>query len=539
MTIVVEEGESCIVYSKGADSSMFPIVIEPMFGDQITEHATAGLRTLVFAMKELDSGQAESWKAQWHEAATLVVGRDEAIAQIAPQVESQLECIGASAVEDKLQSHVPEAIDWLRKAGMRVWVLTGDKLETAVEIGRTSAVISENSAMLIISQDNDEAIINQFQIYRDNINPAMRDPVLILTARASELALESQREAFLDLADRCRAVIFSRVSPFQKASIVALIKSQPGVLVLAIGDGANDVGMLQEAHVGIGVKGREGSQAVQTSDLAIPRFRHLIPLLGVDGHWASVRLTGVALFMLYKNFAMICVYIWSSIDTMGSPTDFYDQFLISFFNLLFTLLPPFAYGFFERDCRKRDLLAYPHLYRSGFNPMKLPWLIGYFALGLWQSIVVYYIIRLAMPDGALQSNGNLAYVSIVTIIAVQFLLWSSDWNWIMILACALTVVLVFSILVAYAYTMVKSLIGMVEQTLGSIKGWAVFFACVAAGNLPYVAIRAFVEKGWPSLQRLVRERERLDDNEGDTLDFWELMQKIPGRVVASNKIMIP
>jgi magnesium-transporting ATPase (P-type) len=532
MTVVVSErGEDkLIIYSKGADSIMFDRVVEPMFGTEVNEYAIAGLRTLIFACRSLGAEEAADWRREWHAASSVIVGRDDAIAAIAPHVESRLKCVGASAVEDRLQPHVADAIAWLRAAKIRIWVLTGDKLETAIEIGRTSAVIGRDSEMLIISQEQDDAIAAQFEHYKRQFYEKpfdFTDPVLVLTAKAAELALSTQKDAFLEIAGHCKSVIFSRVSPFQKASIVALVKQQAGSLTLAIGDGANDVGMLQEAHVGIGVKGREGSQAAQSSDFAIPRFRHLVPLIGVQGHWAGWRLTHVSLFMLYKNFAMIMVYMWSSFDTLMSPTDFYDEFLLSFFNLLFTLLPPFAYGFWERDCTKRDLLKYPQLYNGSFNPMRVPFLLAYFGIAIWQSIVVYYIVRFTFPDGALQANGNLSYICIVCIIAFQFLFWSYDWNWLMVLACALTIVLLFSVIPAYAYTMVPSLIAFVQEVIGSLRGWAVILACLAAGVLPYLAFRVFVDFGWPSLDRLIRERERPEpkvDGHHEELEFWELMK---------------
>jgi magnesium-transporting ATPase (P-type) len=304
-----------------------------------------------------------------------------------------------------------------------------------------------------------------------------------------------------------------------------MVKNHTKSMTLGIGDGANDVGMLQEADVGIGVKGREGSQAAQASDFAIPRFQMLIPLLAIQGHWAMNRLSHVAIFMLYKNFAMICVYIWSSIETLGSPTAFYDEFLISFFNLFFTLLPPFAYGFFERDVTKYDLLRYPQLYHSVRNPMKVPMNLLFFLIGLYQGVVVFFIVRYTCPRDPLESNGNLCYFCIVCVIALQLLLWAYDWNWLMVVACVLTIVLLFAVTIVYAYIMTPSLIGVVEQTLGSLRGWCVILLTAAIGVFPPFAYVFFMDMINPGLGRLVREREGMT-REG-TLDFVELMKGNP------------
>jgi magnesium-transporting ATPase (P-type) len=280
--------------------------------------------------------------------------------------------------------------------------------------------------------------------------------------------------------------------------------------------------MLQEAHIGIGVKGREGSQAAQASDFAIPRFRSLIPLLAVQGYWANNRMTNVAILMLYKNFAMIAVYFWSSLDTLQSPTDFYDQFCISFFNLLFTLLPPVAYGFWERNARKCDLLKYPELYHLAPNPMHFPRILIAFAIGLWQSIVVYYTVRLAGPEEPLQTIGNLSYICIVLVIAVEFLYWAADWNGWQIGASVLTAVLLVAVFLIYAYISTPALIGMLKNALGKARGWLIIILSLAGAIAPCVAGRFFWDYGWPDLLRLIRERESID--KPGTLEFDELLK---------------
>jgi magnesium-transporting ATPase (P-type) len=528
MTVVIADGEALCVYTKGADIALLPRAVEARFEADINRFALAGLRTLLFGLRRIEGNEANEWRALWHEAASTIHGRTAAIAEAAIVVEDHLELIGASAVEDRLQPQVQESVQWLRDAGIRVWVLTGDKLETAVEIGRTSAVIAQHSEMLVVSQETDEGVHEQFSKYLAQWEQGehFADPVLILTAHATERVLGPELNPFLAIAERCQSVIFCRVSPFQKASIVALLKRQKNARTLAIGDGANDVGMLQEADVGVGVKGREGAQAASASDFAVPRFRHLIPLLAIHGHWICHRLTHVSMFMLYKNFVMIAVYLWSSFETMSSPADFYDEFLLSFFNLLFTMLPPFAYGLWERDIVKRSLLEFPQLYWQKWDPMNFPWALGFFGLALYQSIAVYYIVRCTIPDGALQLNGNLSYICVVCIVAIQFMLWSYDWNILIVITCALTIGLLFAILVAYAYGMTPSLIGMVHRGIGEWRGWLIIAAVLSAALLPYVAFRVIVDIGWPDLNRLVRERdgERKAAERHEAPDFWEIVE---------------
>jgi magnesium-transporting ATPase (P-type) len=204
MTIVVAEGEILSVYSKGADVVMFDRAIEPHFEDDVKNYAMEGLRTLVFGKRIIPTDSAAQWRADWHTAASSITNRDAAIAGMALTIECDLEIIGLSAVEDRLQPHVREAIQWIRDAGLRLWVLTGDKLETAVEIGRTSAVISTDSEMMVVAQETEDSIRAQLNAYRVRFEEGdeIINPVLILTAHATELVLTTESDLFLKLAKR-------------------------------------------------------------------------------------------------------------------------------------------------------------------------------------------------------------------------------------------------------------------------------------------------------------------------------------------------
>ncbi|OHS94038.1 phospholipid-translocating P-type ATPase, flippase family protein [Tritrichomonas foetus] len=518
MTIAVQKNgtNEIEVYTKGADNIIYERSKLPLYAKEVDEFAVKGFRTLVFAKRTLNNAESKKWIHDFSMANSQISNRDEAIAKIASNIESNLNCIGVSAIEDKLQPNVKEAIQWLRIAKISFWVLTGDKLETAIEIGKTSAVILPDSDMLIVSNENDVEIEKQLNKYFDQFQ-SFNDPVLILTAHATELVLTTLTDIFIPLAIQCKSVIFSRVSPFQKASIVAMIKKTPNTMTLAIGDGANDVGMIQEAHIGIGVQGREGSQAAQNSDFALPRFKHLIKLIAVHGHWTMSRFMRTAMFMLYKNFAFIMTYFWSTFDVMFSPTDFYDEFFMSMFNLVFTLFPPFAYGFFERDMTCKSLLHYPQLHRSVPNPMHFPSLIIYFLMALYHSLIAYYTIRFLCQNEPLQCNGNLAYIIIVMITGFQMTFWTNDWNGFVIASLCITLVLLFAFITFYSYFFVPSLVGMVNQTLGSIRGWFTIVVALFLAIFPPLTIQYIINNVKPTLSKLIMERECF--NENDDEDF--------------------
>jgi magnesium-transporting ATPase (P-type) len=235
------------------------------------------------------------------------------------------------------------------------------------------------------------------------------------------------------------------------------------------------------------------------------------------------------MFMMYKNFAMILVYFWSSVEALASPIGFYDEFLLSFFNLLFTLFPPFAYGGWEKDAQKRDLLATPQIYKPRWNPMGFPLVFIYFGLAFWHGVVVYFVVRYGQPEGALEANGNLAYICIVCVVTAQFLIWATDWNALMLLSILLTIVLLFGVILIYAYAVTPSLVGVIQVVLGGTRGWLILLCTICGAVLPYLAVKVFVDLAMPHLKTLIQEKEKkgppaiLPTCEDD-LPFWKLMK---------------
>ena len=133
---------------------------------------------------------------------------------------------------------------------------------------------------------------------------------LVIDGPTLHFALDpSLKCLFLDVAKRCHAVICCRATPLQKAAVVDLVKSNLNQMTLAIGDGANDVSMMQKANVGVGIAGKEGMQAVMASDFAMARFKFLVKLLLVHGHWCYSRLANMMYYFFYKNVVSISCII--------------------------------------------------------------------------------------------------------------------------------------------------------------------------------------------------------------------------------------
>ena len=315
-----------ILYCKGADSMIYSRLIP---GEQrelrstTAEHlemfAREGLRTLCIAQRELSEEEYREWNNDYDLAANAVAGREEKLEEVSDRIENQLWLIGGTAIEDRLQDGVPDAISLLGNAGIKLWVLTGDKVETAINIGFSCNLLN-NDMDLIIFKIEDESLATaeafldeklalfglkgsqeELDAAQDDHEPPPPTHAVVIDGDSLKLCLdESIKKKFLLLCKQCRAVLCCRVSPSQKAAVVEMVKNGLDCLTLAIGDGANDVAMIQAAHVGVGIAGVEGRAAVMSSDFAIGQFRFLTRLVLVHGRWSYRRLAETIANFFYK-----------------------------------------------------------------------------------------------------------------------------------------------------------------------------------------------------------------------------------------------
>jgi phospholipid-translocating ATPase len=315
-----------VLFCKGADSMIYSRLIpgeqrelRQATGEHLEMFAREGLRTLCIAYREIPEEEYQEWNQDYDIAANAVAGREEKLEEVSDRIENQLWLIGGTAIEDRLQDGVPDAISLLGKAGIKLWVLTGDKVETAINIG-FSCNLLDNDMDLIVFKIEDENIATagamldeklaifgmtgsqeELDAAQDNHEPPAPTHAIIIDGDSLKLVLdESNKRKFLLLCKQCRAVLCCRVSPSQKAAVVNMVKSGLDCLTLAIGDGANDVAMIQEAHVGVGIAGVEGRAAVMSSDYAIGQFRFLTRLVLVHGRWSYRRLAETIANFFYK-----------------------------------------------------------------------------------------------------------------------------------------------------------------------------------------------------------------------------------------------
>ena len=269
----------------------------------VDDFASEGLRTLLFGYRFLDEKEYAGWKKIYLDATTSLVDRQKLIENAGEMIEQNFDLAGATAIEDKLQKGVPETIDKMRRANIKIWMLTGDKRETAINIAHSARICRSYSEVVILDHTTGEVEQRMAATLLDITKGAIPHSVIVVDGGtlAEIEANITLSMLFFDLVVVADSVICCRASPSQKASLVKKIRTKVnGSLTLAIGDGANDIAMIQEAHVGIGVSGKEGLQAARISDYSIAQFRFLQKLLLVHGRWNYVRTSKYVLVTFWK-----------------------------------------------------------------------------------------------------------------------------------------------------------------------------------------------------------------------------------------------
>ncbi|KAF8935380.1 hypothetical protein BGZ47_009973 [Haplosporangium gracile] len=498
--------------------------------DHIQEYATTGLRTLLYGHRFLSKEEYRLWSKKYADAQSALDGRQEKLEQVAELLEQSLDMTGATAIEDKLQDGVPETIDKLRRAGIRLWMLTGDKRETAINIGYSCRLIKDYSSTIILD------VPTQAQAHKA-MNKAMKDVmkgksrhVVVVIDGATLGIVEQSTELmalFVELGIRADSVICCRVSPAQKALVVKTVRGRcKNTVTLAIGDGANDIAMIQEANVGIGITGKEGLQAARSSDYSIAQFRFLERLLFVHGRWSYVRVSKFVLGTFYKCATFYLTQGLFQIFTGFSGTSLYEQWTLSFYNTLFSSLPVMVVGMFEQDLKASTLLLVPELYtfgprNSGFS------LVTY---ATWMAAAVYQAMASLMvplwiagaigkfgvepDDESLFPMGLGVYTTIVLVVTFKIAyLETHNWSIVTHITSFLTILAWFGYNTAYSFfypvrTGGYHVRGAFQSLAAHLPFWLTIIVASMIAILPNIMAKIIKAQLHPSDVDLYQELEK-------------------------------
>ncbi|KAL0839950.1 hypothetical protein ABMA28_016563 [Loxostege sticticalis] len=522
------------LYCKGADSVIYPRLgggEHAQHADGTLQHlehfASEGLRTLVFAVADIPAAVYQDWSNTYHKASIAIQDREQKIEEAALLIENNLRLLGATAIEDKLQDGVPETIAALLKANMYVWVLTGDKQETAINIAHSARLIHAGMPLLILNEDSldgtRETISRHSVEFGENLRK-QNEVALIIDGKTLKYAMGCDlKKDFLDLCISCKVVVCCRVSPIQKAEVVEMVSSATGAVTLAIGDGANDVAMIQRASVGVGISGVEGLQAVCASDYSIAQFRFLLRLLLVHGAWNYSRISKLILYSFYKNICLYVIELWFAIYSAWSGQILFERWTIGFYNVIFTALPPFAIGLFDKLCSPDIMLRHPILYipsQQGllFN-VRVFWIwavnaLLHSVLLFWLPVLMasHHVLWPSGKDGGYLVLGNFVYTYVVLTVCLKAGLATHSWTWVTHVAIWGSVAMWFLFILIYSNIYPSILIGAVmrgmdRMVFSSLVFWLGLVLIPIATLIPDLIVTVIHNSAFKTMTEAVRESE--------------------------------
>ncbi|QPG73747.1 hypothetical protein FOA43_001060 [Brettanomyces nanus] len=550
MSVIVQRpDESIVLYCKGADNVMYERLkrndtneIPAKTAIHLGEFAEEGLRTLVIAKRELSAQEFDQWHLEYLQASKSVENdREQKMEAVGEKIERQMSLLGGTAIEDKLQEGVPSSISLMRRAGIKLWVLTGDKVETAISIGFSCNLLANEMELLVI-QGDDESVCQLvgtmlkekfgMEGSKNDLKAAVKDHstpqqtfAVVVDGRAliEIMADKEAQRKFLLLCKQCSSVLCCRVSPAQKAEIVKMVKNGLKVMTLAIGDGANDVSMIQTANVGIGIAGQEGRQAAMSSDYAIGQFRFLVRMLLVHGRWAYRRFAEMIPCFFYKNVVFVFPLFWYGIFSNFDGTYLYEYSYLMLFNLFFTSVPVITMGCLDQDVSASVSLAVPELYRSGITNSH--WSTTRFVLymldGMYQSFVCFFFTWFLHWQGIYANQQGVQvdhrfwcgiYCAAIAVVSCNtyVLLRQYRWDWLTLVFWFLSnaILFIWTLLWTAGETSSTVFYKAALECYGSVSFWALCGVGILACMLPRIVIDTFQKVLFPKDIDIVREQVR-------------------------------
>ncbi|XP_077982097.1 putative phospholipid-transporting ATPase IIB isoform X2 [Glandiceps talaboti] len=430
-----------IFYMKGADVVMGNIV---QYNDWLDEEcgnmAREGLRTLVVAKKRLSEDIYQDFETRYNQAKLSVQDRASKVAAVEDSLERDMELLCVTGVEDRLQVDVRPTLELLRNAGIKIWMLTGDKLETATCIAKSSKLVSRAQDIHVF-----RTILNRSDAHLElNAFRRKSDCALVIKGDDMDMILQFYEHEFMELACQCPAVVCCRCSPTQKADIVQLIKTHTRKRTAAIGDGGNDVSMIQAADAGIGIVGKEGKQAALAADFSITQFKHVGRLLMVHGRNSYKRSAALSHFVMHRGLIISVVQaVFSSVFYLSSIA-LYQGFLTVGYATVYTMFPVFSLVL-DEDVSAETAMLYPELYKDLCKGRELSFKMFFLwiVISIYQGSILMYGALLLFEEEFI----HIVAISFTSLILTELLMVAltiRTWHWMMIAAEFLSLVIYIS-----------------------------------------------------------------------------------------------
>lgn len=534
MSIVVKFYESHhrppMLICKGADSVMIPLLDSlsnsESVNEAVTQMAKEGLRTLVYGCKYLTVDELKEFNHRHQDAMHSMADNKTSLEKLAEDFEKDLTLVGVSGVEDKVIEGVPETVDMLKEAGIKFWLMTGDKKETVENVAYASNIIEQDTEMVYLEDSDTEEIIKKLLIHliyflypQSAAYEGSENPPSILKLENSLEKLQNTEEIagfikkfsivtcgvsiskvfenqsalkyFTLLSTFAYSVICCRIVPYQKAQIVKLIKDhfkfRP--ITLAVGDGSNDVCMIQEANIGIGIMGREGMQAANSADYAICDFTQLSRLLLVHGRNNYSRTCKLIFLSFFKNFLAILPLHYYSYISYYSGTCLYDAWLIMTYNIFMTSLPVLVIAVMEKE---RKLESNSKAHKNGIKCRLLNWKKFFYwkFSAICASIFLFLLIIVdsnhTVNSESFSLSGTLLFiVAVITSLGV-FMVEMNEWNFYFLGSILISLIALTTITIGFDYSGFPTT--EIKNVINQILVWPKNLILLTTGYFPILIL---------------------------------------------------
>lgn len=426
---------------KGADTVMASIVQHNDWLEEETSNmAREGLRTLVIGRKKLSGAMFQGFARDYHEALVAMHDRDAGMARVITHyLELDLELLGLTGVEDKLQKDVKTSIELLRNAGIKIWMLTGDKVETAKCVSISARLVSRGQYVHQITRVGHPDLAMSQLDHLHNTN--LHNTCLLIDGESLAVYMKHFRREFFAVAMRLPAVIACRCTPQQKADVATAIREFTGKRVCCIGDGGNDVLMIQCADVGVGIVGKEGKQASLAADFSINQFCYLSKLLLWHGRNSYKRSAKLGQFVIHRGLLISVAQAIYSICSQFEPLALYQGWLMVGYSTCYTMAPVFS---LTLDCDIDEHLTklYPELYKELTYGKSL----SYRTFFMWVVISLYQGLGIQLLSQQFQGLDLDNFLALVTVLfgcliyneLIMVALQVNKWNKVMVVTILVT-----------------------------------------------------------------------------------------------------
>lgn len=520
MGIFIQEkiSKKIIFFMKGADVVMSKCIVQSdWLMDEVDELARNGLRTLVFAKKEISETEFTTFLKSYKKAKSEIFNRDEKIKAVRQAFEKEMDLIGVSGVQDLLQENVQNCLYNIRGGGIKVWMLTGDKVETAICIARSTRLIDKHQEITLFLGKTKEEMAKLFE---ENLQDDKSDLAVVFDGKSLQLALDYFPKEFSTLTnEKCVGVVCARCAPTQKALVVELVKKKTKKVCMAVGDGGNDVSMLLAANVGVGIEGKEGKQASLAADFSVLQFSFIERLIFWHGSNSYRRGARMSQFIIHRGTIISIIQAVFSALYYFATVPIFSGMLMVGYSTVYTMLPVFAIAV-HVEISEKVIAQFPQVYKE----LQRHQLLSFKTFLIWITLAVYqgglimliqlYTSYLLPASSSLLRCQTITYTALIFTEFIIIGFTSERLNWVMLLAEAISVLLyVASIFLLPSYF-------DTSYIFGSMDFWWKSALIIVFATLPIYLIWFIYRKIKPSKHSKLLKKKGLiaiDNNIGEVL----------------------